>query len=1115
MPISTTNFIASDFTSNKPAFLQVKGNASNLKFATKTKKIQFTSTTSGVAVITVTFTGTVDYISLNFTDEFYGNVTVSNTLNGLYQTSGPNSAMNCIMKDETRTNSTRTFYVAVNSNSAIVSNYLLVAMAVGKLNTPPSSASITLNYTCPDVNPIYMAETGLHVYSPYDAQFSISKLNTRLYSLTPVNAWSTSTLVYSSPTLSNPALPYYYGVGDVVIKVGDPYDRAFGTRKQTTVKKRLFSKPKIRQRTTPPFSSFNKNNQTSLACLSPIMGNVGRIMQVLPNVSLTQPLQYRYYMGFDALSKTMANDSVFVTYNWNSKKNYPIIGSTHALGRVTQGITSGYDVTIDIGDYFASLTSASKYLTPEYSSLIAAGASLALIAASFLDLAVNVTIACGSCPLGATAVVALPLGPVFLVVGGIVALYGLYKFFLSFETKVYDEECTIFLHHFTDTPYIEEGHTLFRNPLKTIKPAGYLSDGIYYYTQNETILTKELSSTNSITSITIEPPPTEFVTAIQPDVPVFVEDFTKLLVLPYTSGKPMPNCGTGVSYENTTLTASVTGTQVCAFEIADPQVITIEAGTTVSCISVADANAEAQRMLNAAVALANAKGNYFIEFTDEQVGSIDTAFTHELKVENIPTNISLCFDARTSSVVSVGTTLYYDPCGCTKVLNGYYAVTGTNPFKTFYHTTNSIVDHIYYMSTSGSTSTTTGEPIILTNLDYTSNWYYTRMNKETLDEACFKMDNTIVFNPNTLYSDTSLKKGFIRTTGNNIDFKVYDSFISTTYSEAATGWYTPLIDWIISESFYYYRSAIVSLNIIEDCSYLTTTNPRGFYVASTINSTETPPANPVNISVNVYSGTTVLATYTVDLIESDNRTFVNYNNMFSYSTPITSISIVSINSTNPINKSIYTIGASTLCVSPTTLPPLTIGSSHEGGIVVRILQPNDVGYNPSLVQGLLMSPTVLASGIQWSREGPYYNANTSSFSAYGYGLSNSNKIIALEPISSSPYYAAALCRSYNSGGFTDWFLPTQTELSYAWQYYKSGGLPTFTEPLMMWTSNEVSSGNILVLTQRWEGLSNSVITIDKHLSAYATTTNGAPITLNIGVIACRYFATTIAGNDIY
>jgi hypothetical protein len=47
-----------------------------------------------------------------------------------------------------------------------------------------------------------------------------------------------------SYSIENPALPYYYGFGTKVYKIGGPYDRSYGTQKQVTVKKKLFGKPK-------------------------------------------------------------------------------------------------------------------------------------------------------------------------------------------------------------------------------------------------------------------------------------------------------------------------------------------------------------------------------------------------------------------------------------------------------------------------------------------------------------------------------------------------------------------------------------------------------------------------------------------------------------------------------------------------------------------------------------------------------------------------------------------------------------------------------------------------------------------------------------------------------
>ena len=86
------------------------------------------------------------------------------------------------------------------------------------------------------------------------------------------------------------------------------------------------------------------------------------------------------------------------------------------------------------------------------------------------------------------------------------------------------------------------------------------------------------------------------------------------------------------------------------------------------------------------------------------------------------------------------------------------------------------------------------------------------------------------------------------------------------------------------------------------------------------------------------------------------------------------------------------------------------------------------------------------------------NGNTST--AIGTGLANSNAIIDQTGHTGS---AAQVCRSYNGGGLTDWYLPSKDELNAIWDNLVddgtgvNSGVGGFAD-YFYWSSSERSSG---------------------------------------------------------
>jgi hypothetical protein len=445
-------------------------------------------------------------------------------------------------------------------------------------------------------------------------------------------------------------------------------------------------------------------------------------------------------------------------------------------------------------------------------------------------------------------------------------------------------------------------------------------------------VSKDLSFTNGLVSD--DPITFMFVYSLKADNPTLVIDYNSLIVLAYTSGKPLPHCGTGTIYFNNGNLSQTIIPNCCDLEVGKTTTIIVENNSEFSCISQQDANDKALAVFNAAVDYAENYANYCDIIDDSEIGELDVKFTHELKIENIPTRATLFYDNRDINGATIGKSLYFDVSGCQKVLDGYYGTTGTTTFSTFYHTTNGVIDGIYYMSTSGSTTTTTGQPIVTTNLDYSSNWFFTDTNEKTLRYLTNEYDNDSSFDPNSLYSNSNLKKGFINNLETLDDFRIYDNFNTTSYSEANTGWYRPLIDWIGNDTFYYYKEQTIVLDVAERCGSVFN---RGFYINSTLNGVPTTTTNSVNMVVNVYSQNVGLSgTYNVKTSKSSPSTFVNYGGQIGVNEIVTGITISNITTPNPLNKTTYVIGSSAVCYVPSVTPTPTPTPTQAPDAVVVI-----------------------------------------------------------------------------------------------------------------------------------------------------------------------------------
>ena len=943
MPFSNThviNFISGDYTQSKPKFAQKDMQyPGGLKFSTKSIKLDLGTENYGYVSMEISYTGNIQYLSAAFYDENGEDVSIGKNFTDLFLISNKKLLLENVILNGS-ISGTKTYYIVVNANQLNRNRFLTIEVAAGA-TVAPNSSSVTLSYECP--TPINVYTTGLHVYSAFDARSGSSVLTTKLYSFTPIDQWAVNTVVFQNAILKDPALPYYYGYGTKVYKVGGEFDRAFGTVTSYTVRKKLLGKPKITTNTDGPRLFTGNTVNSSEACVIPFMEDVGVIKQIFNNTSLFQPQLYRYYMGYDPTNKTASNDNFFTKYSLSTQKHEPIVGSTHALEKVSQGYVTGYRSFLTF-DAWAALFSAGGlaaiYLTREfiYNTIepFVTDFILDKLIGPFLKQIFQVVI---------TEALKATLAAVLSGIGYALLAYSLYKLLFKFVTVKIEEPCKVFIHHFTTTPYINTGAILYRTPTPSVRNTGFFCDGVYYYQQTGTATTatvtlKEVSCTTALLSE--DPLRYSFQCSIQADNPTLVVDKVKLIVLPYTSGKPLPFCGGGTIFYNTEISQVVTNT-CCALETCESFTVRIPAQQEYSCISQADAQSKAQTKLTKAVQLAQTQGVYVTPFEEGRIGELDTHFTHEFRIEDNPTEVTIYYDS-TSTGAIVGKTLYYDSSGCTKVLDGYYAVSGTTPFRKFYRTTNGVIVSIHDMATSSSTTVSTGQAILTTNKDYSSNWYITGVSINELDVYGQSISNSRTFDPNSLYTSSGMKKGFIKTPITLADFQLFTNFVSTTYAEAPSGAYLPLIDWITNPAFYYNRARTISLDLLETNYCNNSLVQRGFYIIGKESNVEVSTVNEVLLTINVLTTNgLIVKKLNVKTSSSSPRTFIPYNNLVPTNTPIKSLEIVTIDSPNPLNKITYVKGNVTMCVGVCNIV-LSVSSSNasapgtnNGGAIATVI----------------------------------------------------------------------------------------------------------------------------------------------------------------------------------
>lgn len=132
----------------------------------------------------------------------------------------------------------------------------------------------------------------------------------------------------------------------------------------------------------------------------------------------------------------------------------------------------------------------------------------------------------------------------------------------------------------------------------------------------------------------------------------------------------------------------------------------------------------------------------------------------------------------------------------------------------------------------------------------------------------------------------------------------------------------------------------------------------------------------------------------------------------------------------------------------TTLPKLEIGQSYQGGVIAYIFTLFDSGYVAGEIHGLIATTSNQSTATQWGCLGTSINVTSLNF---GTGTTNTNVIVTACTTSG---IAAKICNDLIFGSYSDWYLPSYSEL---YNLYSNKAIIGGFNDNSYWSSSEFSS----------------------------------------------------------